>query len=50
MDFPTYQKQYVTFMKAILKTKIIGLLTQEMFAGYPDNLPKKYQKQIRVFP
>ncbi|MHA1356001.1 MAG: hypothetical protein ACTSXA_15170, partial [Candidatus Heimdallarchaeota archaeon] len=27
-------------------TKIIGILTQEMFAGYPDNLPKKYQKQM----
>jgi len=46
MDFLAYQQQYVTFMKSIIKTRLIGILSQEIFEGYPDNLPKKYQKQM----
>lgn len=33
-------------MKSLLKTRLIGLLSQEIFEGFPDNLPKKYQKQM----
>ena len=33
-------------MKSMMKTKLVGLLSQEIFAHYPDNLPKKYQKQM----
>lgn len=33
-------------MKSLMKTRLIGMLSQEIFEGYPDNLPKKYQKQM----
>jgi len=45
-SFETYQKQYFIFMKAIIKTRLLGILSQEIFEGYPDNLPEKYQKQM----
>lgn len=33
-------------MKSLFKTRLIGLLSQEIFEDYPDNLPKKNQKQM----
>jgi len=33
MDFITYQKQYVTFMKAMLKTKVVEIYIRDIFLG-----------------
>ena len=46
MDFKTYQQKYVGFLKSITKTRMLGILSRELFSDYPENLPKKYQRQM----
>jgi len=46
MDFKTYQQKYVGFFKSMTKTRMLGILSRELFEDYPENLPKKYQKQM----
>ena len=46
MDFKTYQQKYVGFLKSMTKTRMLGILSRELFCDYPENLPKKYQKQM----
>jgi len=46
MDFKTYQQKYVGFLKSMYKTRILGILSRELFSDYPENLPKKYQRQM----
>ena len=46
MDFKTYQQKYVGFLKSMYKTRILGILSQELFEDYPENLPEKYRKQM----
>ena len=46
MDFKTYQQKYVGFLKAMTKTRMLGILSREIFSEYPEKLPKKYQTQM----
>lgn len=33
-------------MKSVIRTRLVGILSLEIFEGFPENLPKKYQKQM----
>jgi len=46
MDFKTYKQKYVGFLKSMTKTRMLGILSRELFSEYPENLPKKYQRQM----
>ncbi|NHJ86222.1 MAG: hypothetical protein FK734_12225 [Asgard group archaeon] len=46
MDFETYQNQYVKFIKATIKTRLLGILSQEIYKDYPQNLPKSIERQM----
>ncbi len=46
ISFKEYQEQYVTFLKSLIKTKLTGVLSKEIFEDYPSNLPKKYQEAL----
>jgi len=49
MDFETYQRKYVSVLKSLLSTKLLGIFSKEVFEDFPRNLPRELKNDIISF-